>query len=79
MSARLRDRIAYGRAVRLRAICLIEAHGDAAGPIVRQASADSGLPIAERSFLEAVAVRVDRLNAAKTRSSGAARSDADPA
>ena len=67
MTARLRDRIDYGRVVRLRALCLIEAHGDAAEAVVRQASADFGLPIADRSFLEAVAARVARLNAALPR------------
>lgn len=61
MPPRLRDRIDYGRVVRVRALCLIEAHGAAAGAIVRQASAESGLPIAERAFLEAVAARVARL------------------
>lgn len=67
MSPRLRARIEYGRVVRIRALCLIEAHGHSAGAVARQASSDSGLPIAERNFLEAVAARVARLNAAPPR------------
>ena len=58
MSPRLEDRIEYGRAIRVRALCLIEAHGRAAEAVVRDATADAGLPVAERSFLEAVADRI---------------------
>ncbi len=64
MSPRLRDRIDYGRAIRLRALCLVEAHGHAAEAVVREACAQTGLPVAERCFLAAVAVRLARLAAA---------------
>ncbi len=62
MSPRLQDRIVYGRAVRVRALCLIEAHGHDAEAIARDATTDAGLPFAERSFLEAVAARIARFN-----------------
>jgi hypothetical protein len=67
MAAAWRDRIDYGRAVRLRAICLIEAHGRGAEAMIRSATAEPGLPIAERTFLEAVAARVARLTATPPR------------
>ena len=60
MLPRLHDRILYGRAIRVRALCLIEAHGRAAEAVVRDATADEGLPVAERSFLQAVADRIAR-------------------
>lgn len=63
MSPQLEDRIAYGRAIRVRALCLIEAHGRAAEAMVRDATAEAGLPFAERSFLEAVAARIARFSA----------------
>lgn len=64
MSPRLRDRIDYGRMVRVRALCLVEAHGAAAEAMLRSACSDPGLPIAEQTFLQAVAARVARLSLA---------------
>lgn len=57
----LEERIAYGRAVRERALCLVEAHGAQAKTVLREAVEEAGLPVGERLFLEAVHDRVDRL------------------
>ena len=61
--ARLDERIAYGRRIRDRANCLIDAHGDLALDQARQAAAEPGLPAAERSFWSAVAERIARASA----------------
>jgi hypothetical protein len=55
-------RIAYGREVRLRAACLIEAHGQAAEAEAWLAAGEPGIPAAERNFWEAVAARLARLD-----------------
>jgi hypothetical protein len=60
----LNDRIAYGRRVRERALCLIEAHGPHAEALARDAADEFGLPEAERGFWSAVADRIVRLSAA---------------
>jgi hypothetical protein len=57
----LEERVAYGRAVRERALCLIEAHGARAIEVLHDAVGEAGLPIGERLFLEAVSARLDRL------------------
>jgi hypothetical protein len=57
---RLDERVAYGRAIRARADCLIEAYGDRALEQARQAAVEPGLPAAERSFWDAVADRIVR-------------------
>ena len=53
-------RIAYGRSIRQRAICLIEAHGRQAQDEALRAAQEPGLAAADRSFWEAVAARVER-------------------
>ena len=60
MLVNLELRIAYGRSIRHRALCLIEAHGTEAEDEALRASLEPGLPAAERSFWEAVAARVAR-------------------
>ena len=57
----LEQRVAYGRSIRQRAICLLEAHGPEAVSEARRAAAEPGLAAAERSFWEAVAPRAARL------------------
>lgn len=61
----LKDRIAYGRRVRHRALCLIEAHGPHAEALARDAAAEFALPAAERAFWLAVADRIARLAAVR--------------
>lgn len=56
----LADRIAYGRAIRERADCLLDAHGPAAVAHARMAAQVSREAEAERNFWEAVADRVAR-------------------
>ena len=52
----LEERIAYGRSIRQRASCLIDAHGaEALG-----AAEEPGVAAAERSFWMAVAARIAR-------------------
>jgi hypothetical protein len=65
MSQRLMSRVEYGDAIRIRALCLMEAHGRDAEEIVRQAAAEAGLTAADRSFLDAVAERLVRLGATR--------------
>jgi hypothetical protein len=60
MFPHLEERVAYGRSIRLRATCLIDAHGTAAEAEARRAAQEPGLAAAERSFWEAVAARVAR-------------------
>ena len=60
MPVNLEIRIAYGRSIRHRALCLLEAHGREAKEEALRASQEPGLPAAERSFWEAVAARVAR-------------------
>jgi hypothetical protein len=62
--ARLHDRIAYGRAIRDRALCLIEAHGVHAAGLARDAASEMGLPEPQRVFWDSVAARIDRIAAA---------------
>lgn len=63
MRPELEERIAYGRAVRERALCLIAAHGSDAAPMAREAANDPGLPVADRLFFEAVGRRIERIAA----------------
>jgi hypothetical protein len=65
MLPRLQDRIAYGRSIRERALCLVEAHGPDAEALALDAAAEVGLPAPQSSFWQAVAVRAARLSAAR--------------
>lgn len=56
----LEERIAYGRSIRQRASCLIDAHGAEARDEALRAAEEPGLAAAERSFWIAVAGRVAR-------------------
>ena len=61
MVDRLQARASYGRTIRDRALCLLEAHGpEAWGEAVRAARAPE-ITEAERRYWEAVADRVARL------------------
>lgn len=61
MTPELERRIAYGRSIRERAGCLVEAHGPEAEVQARLAAAMAGAVEAERSFWQAVADRVVRI------------------
>ena len=61
MFPHLEERVAYGRSIRQRACCLIEAYGDAAEAEALRAAQEPGLGAAEQSFWVAVAGRVARL------------------
>jgi hypothetical protein len=67
MRPRFEERIDYGRAIRDRALCFVEAHGARAPAVLAEAVCDAGLPEVERLFLEAVAARVARLSARRPR------------
>ncbi|HRO10628.1 hypothetical protein [Amaricoccus sp.] len=56
----IEERIAYGRSIRQRASCLIEAYGAEARAEALRAAEEPGLAAAERSFWIAVAARVAR-------------------
>ena len=56
----LEERIAYGRSIRQRASCLIDAHGAEARAEALRAAEEPGIAAAERSFWMAVAARVAR-------------------
>ena len=56
----LEERIAYGRSIRQRASCLIEAHGADARAEALEAAEEPGVAAAERSFWMAVAARIAR-------------------
>ena len=60
MTPLLAERIDYGRTIRDRAACLIEAHGLLAEAEALKAGREPGLSEAERTFWEAVAARVAR-------------------
>jgi hypothetical protein len=60
MVDRLETRAAYGRSIRERAVCLLEAHGPEAWAAAREAAQEPGLAADERSFWEAVAARIAR-------------------
>ncbi len=60
MTPALQERVAYGRSIRHRALCLIEAHGPEAAAEALRAACEPGLAAAERSFWEAVAARLVR-------------------
>lgn len=61
MQRHLRERVEYGRAVRRRALCLMDAHGPSARLLCSEAATVAGLPVAERHFLQAVEARIARL------------------
>ena len=65
MITRLEDRSAYGRAIRDRALCLMEAHGEHAEALALDAAAETGLPEPQRNFWEAVARRIARIATAE--------------
>ena len=56
----LNERVAYGRSIRDRADCLLEAHGPEARAEALRAADEPGIAAAERSFWHAVAARVAR-------------------
>ena len=60
MFPNMEERIAYGRSIRQRAMCLLEAHGPAAEAEALRAAEEPGLAAADRSFWRAVAARVAR-------------------
>ncbi len=60
MFPHLQERVAYGRSIRQRASCLLDAHGAEAQAEALRAAEEPGLAAAERSFWEAVAARVAR-------------------
>jgi hypothetical protein len=65
MTPQMKERIAYGRSIRARAACLIDAHGELAQLEARIAAGDRDLTEADRLFWEAVAGRVARQSAAE--------------
>jgi hypothetical protein len=56
----MEERIAYGRSIRHRAACLLDAHGPHAASEALKAAREPGVAEAERCFWEAVAARVAR-------------------
>lgn len=64
MLTHIKERIAYGRSIRNRTACMLEAHGDTAAEVALTAAGEPGLSEAERYFWQAVADRAARLNAA---------------
>lgn len=61
MFPHLQERVAYGRSIRQRATCLLEAYGpDEARAEALRAADEPGLAEAERSFWHAVADRIAR-------------------
>lgn len=61
MFPHLQERVAYGRSIRQRATCLLEAYGaEEARAEALRAAAEPGLAEAERSFWQAVADRLAR-------------------
>lgn len=60
MSPIMKERIAYGRSIRARAACLIDAHGERAQVEARLAAGDRDLSEADRLFWAAVEGRVVR-------------------
>lgn len=60
MLERLEARAIYGRNIRERALCLLEAHGPAAWGEALNAAREPGIAETERQFWEAVAARVAR-------------------
>jgi hypothetical protein len=53
-------RVAYGRSIRERASCLIEAHGSLAEEAALRAAEEPGIALSDRSFWQAVAARLAR-------------------
>lgn len=64
MFPHLEERVAYGRSIRQRASCLVDAHGPRAEAEALQAAEEPGLAAADRSFWTAVAARIARGRAA---------------
>ena len=64
MASFFEERVAYGRSIRQRALCLLDAHGPEAEAEALCAAQEPGITEAERYFLEAVASRLARLTAA---------------
>ncbi len=56
----IEERVAYGRSIRERADCLVEAHGAEAEAEALRAAREPGVAAAEESFWVAVAARVAR-------------------
>lgn len=65
MRTGLAERIDYGRSIRERADCLIEAHGVLAQGEALKGAREPGLSDADRLFWEAVAARIARLGAGR--------------
>ena len=60
MCERVQVRAAYGRVIRDRADCMLEAHGPGAITEALRAAREPGVADADRCFWEAVAARVAR-------------------
>lgn len=60
MVDRIEERAAYGRTIRERAVCLLDAHGPDAWAEARRAAREPGIGAGEASFWEAVAARIAR-------------------
>jgi hypothetical protein len=60
MFPNMEQRIAYGRSIRQRAMCLIESYGREAEAEALRAAEEPGLAAADRSFWMSVADRVAR-------------------
>ncbi len=60
MEDRIEERVAYGRTIRARAVCLIEAHGPEAWAEALRAAEEPGIAAGERAFWESVAARIAR-------------------
>lgn len=56
----IEERVAYGRSIRERADCLVEAHGTDAEAEALRAAREPGVAAAEAAFWVAVAARVAR-------------------
>lgn len=59
----LEKRVAYGRSIRQRARCLVDAHGPRAEAEALQAAGEPGIAAADQSFWTAVAARIARCHA----------------
>jgi hypothetical protein len=62
----IEERVAYGRSIRQRALCFLDAHGTYAEAEALNAALEPGIGEAERCFMEAVAGRVARMLAHST-------------
>lgn len=70
MQSALEQRIQYGQSIRERALCLLEAHGQAARMQAIAACEMPGVTEQDRHFWQAVADRIARLCAARDGTAG---------